>query len=114
MFLGINRKRLVAAWILFNAAGGTPVKADGYNVSSSITDNGVGDFTINFTTALPHANYAVSISARGVAATGSGWGCENPDNVVRSTTQLRFYTLLSSLGADSQADLDKISVVIHA
>lgn len=46
------------AWVNFNGSGTVAIKASG-NVSS-ITDNGVGDYTINFTTAMPDANYAAS------------------------------------------------------
>jgi len=41
---------------------GTPTIRGSGNVSS-ITDNGTGDYTINFATAMPDANYAVSGSA---------------------------------------------------
>jgi hypothetical protein len=41
----------------FNGTGTVAIRASG-NVSS-ITDNGVGSYTINFTTALPDANYSV-------------------------------------------------------
>ena len=47
----------VRAWINFNGTGTVAVGASG-NVSS-VTDNGTGDYTINFATALPNANYAV-------------------------------------------------------
>lgn len=49
------------AWVNFNGTGVVAIRASG-NVSS-ITDNGVGNYTINFTTALPDSNYAVSYSA---------------------------------------------------
>jgi uncharacterized protein YfaP (DUF2135 family) len=45
----------------FNGTGTVAIRASG-NVSS-ITDNGTGDYTVNFTTAMPDANYAVSMSA---------------------------------------------------
>ena len=48
------------AWVNFNGTGTVTIRASG-NVSS-ITDNGVGDYTINFTTAMPDANYAVAFS----------------------------------------------------
>lgn len=44
------------AWVNFNGTGTVAIRAAG-NVSS-ITDNGVGDYTVNFTTAMPDANYA--------------------------------------------------------
>ena len=43
------------AWVNFNGTGTVAIRASG-NVSS-ITDNGVGDYTINFATDLEDANY---------------------------------------------------------
>lgn len=50
------------AWINFNGTG-TPTARGSGNVLS-ITDNGTGDYTINFTTAMPDANYAVIATTR--------------------------------------------------
>jgi hypothetical protein len=44
------------AWVNFDGTGTVAIRASG-NVSS-ITDNGTGDYTVNFTTAMPDANYA--------------------------------------------------------
>lgn len=49
------------AWVNFNGTGTVAIRASG-NVSS-ITDNGTGDYTVNFTTAMPDANYAVTVSS---------------------------------------------------
>ncbi len=46
------------AWVNFNGTGTPAIRASG-NVSS-ITDNGTGDYTINFTNAFVDANYAVT------------------------------------------------------
>lgn len=48
------------AWVNFNGTGTVAIRASG-NVSS-ITDNGTGDYTVNFTTAMPDANYSAVIS----------------------------------------------------
>jgi hypothetical protein len=45
------------AWVNFNGTGTVAIRASG-NVSS-ITDNGVGVYTMNFTTAMFAANYSV-------------------------------------------------------
>ena len=51
------------AWVNFNGTGTPAITASG-NVSS-ITDNGVGDYTVNFTTAMSDANYcSVANSAK--------------------------------------------------
>ena len=52
------------AWVNFNGTGTVAIRAS-YNVSS-ITDNGTGDYTVNFTNALTDANYAA------VAGAGNG------------------------------------------
>jgi len=43
------------AWVNFNGTGTVAIRDSG-NVSS-ITDNGTGNYTVNFTTAMPDANY---------------------------------------------------------
>lgn len=52
----------VRAWVNFNGTGTVAIRESG-NVSS-ITDNGVGDYTVNFTSAMPDANYSVVTSGQ--------------------------------------------------
>jgi len=49
----------VKAWVNFNGAETVSIRASA-NVSS-ITDNGTGDYTVNFTNPMPDNNYSVSI-----------------------------------------------------
>ena len=65
--------QLCKAWVNFNGTGTVAIRAS-YNVSS-ITDNGTGDYTVNFTTAMPDANYFVSNG-------GSGNGTGSPGSFV--------------------------------
>ena len=51
-------------WVNFNGTGVVAIRSSG-NVSS-ITDRAIGDYTVNFTTALPTADYAVALT--------SSWG----------------------------------------
>jgi hypothetical protein len=46
------------AWVNFDGTGTVAIRASG-NVSS-ITDNGTGNYTVNFTNAMPDANYGWS------------------------------------------------------
>lgn len=48
------------AWVNFNGTGTVAIRAS-FNVSS-ITDNGTGDYTVNFTNAMPDANYSYNVS----------------------------------------------------
>jgi hypothetical protein len=61
------------AWVNFNGTGTVAIRGSG-NVTS-ITDNGTGDYTVNFTNAMPDANYAISISggSSSTIAAGTGW-----------------------------------------
>lgn len=68
------------AWVNFNGTGTVAIRASG-NVSS-ITDNGTGDYTVNFTTAMPDVNYSWAIG-------DNGWGIAW-NEVTMSTTQMRF------------------------
>ena len=61
------------AWVNFNGTGTVAIEASG-NVSS-ITDNGTGDYTVNFTTALPDANYTVSMFGVAYASNNTAAGC---------------------------------------
>jgi hypothetical protein len=54
------------AWVNFNGTGTVAIRSS-YNVSS-ITDNGTGDYTVNFATALSDANYAVVAPCASVSA----------------------------------------------
>lgn len=55
------------AWVNFNGTSTVAIRASG-NVSS-ITDNGTGDYTVNFSTAMSDADYAPNISVSGASAT---------------------------------------------
>jgi uncharacterized protein (AIM24 family) len=69
------------AWVNFNGTGTVAIRASG-NVSS-ITDNGTGDYTINFTTAMPDANYSTQIAS---AAAVSNLGFNRISSAVGTTT----------------------------
>lgn len=52
---------IAKCWVNFNGTGTVAIRAS-YNVSS-ITDNGTGDYTVNFTNAMADANYSVAGTA---------------------------------------------------
>jgi hypothetical protein len=58
------------AWVNFDGTG-TPAIRESGNVSS-ITDNGTGDYDVNFATAMPDANYAVSFNGYNLDTSGVG------------------------------------------
>jgi hypothetical protein len=61
-----EQKQIAKAWVNFNGTTSPGTIRSSYNVSS-VTKNGNGDYTVNFTTALADANYTVA----GLAGEGS-------------------------------------------
>lgn len=57
-------------WVNFDGTG-TPTIRDSFNVDS-ITDNGVGDWTVNVTTTLADANYAANVTTNGAVSDSFG------------------------------------------
>jgi hypothetical protein len=89
------------AWVNFNGTGTVAIRASG-NVTS-ITDNGTGDYTVNFTTAMPDANYAITAMcgdfSTGVSAITSILGdtssvsvsaCRMKVNLTNATTNISY------------------------
>lgn len=63
------------AWVNFDGTGTPSIRAAG-NVSS-ITDNGVGDYTVNFATAMPDANFCAVASCRDNVGVSAGSAMTN-------------------------------------
>ena len=74
------------AWVNFNGTGTVAIRASG-NVSS-ITDNGTGDYTVNFTTAMPDVNYAIEVTSGATATrrTTNSYGVDGAGTAVPPTT----------------------------
>jgi hypothetical protein len=74
------------AWVSLNGTGTVAIRGSG-NVSS-ITDNGTGDYTINFTTAMPDASYAAVVG-----------GIEDNAGVMAGQVLARFYRTTPLIGS---------------
>ena len=68
------------AWVNFNGTGTVAIRASG-NVSS-ITDKGVGHYTVNFSTAMPDINYCVTgMGKEGTSTTATPHASASPTPV---------------------------------
>ena len=100
--------QLARAWVNFDGTGTVAIRAS-YNVSS-ITDNGTGDYTVNFTTAMPDANYVfVPSSSRESGSVGSRSLCYL-DGQTKTTSAIRLVNLAS--GSTIAVDNAELSVAI--
>jgi len=92
------------AWVNFNGVGTVAIRGSG-NVSS-ITDNGVGDYTVNFTTAMPDANYVYNINGdRGSSVTVR----YNTTSAVVSSS-LRFQTRENQTPATDDEEFIRVAI----
>lgn len=108
---GASREIIQGCWAWAKITGtGTPAADDNFNVAS-ITDNATGDFDVNFSTALPNANYAVAGSAK------------ESDTATGQVTCLSYYKTATVAGAvnivvsnvaQGLADPVTVSVVVFA
>ena len=102
---------LCRAWVNFNGTGTVAIRAS-FNVSS-ITDNGTGDYTVNFTNALPDTNYSAVASATRATTSFTMSACfgasTNYTQGIYSTTQLQVQTIQSN---GSAVDLPVINVSV--
>ena len=82
------------AWVNFDGTGTVAIRASG-NVSS-ITDNGTGVYTVNFTTAMSDTNYSFVSSAR---ATVSVYVFVCPQLAFSKTVSALQISVISEAGA---------------
>ena len=90
------------AWVNFNGTGTVAIRASG-NVSS-ITDNGVGNYTVNFTTAMVDTNYAVAGTV------------QSTDNTSRTVCVISYNTTLIQVrtiaGPGTVEDMPTVNIAI--
>lgn len=93
-------------WINFNGVGTVAIR--GSSNVSSLTDNGTGNYTINFTNAMPSVNYAPAGFSSAYSGTADVWVSQRNGDTF-STTALQ-------IGCGNSAggflDADRIAVVI--
>ena len=79
---GINQARIAKAWLFIDGENAAASMIQGsYNVSS-MTDNGTGDYQINFSTAMPDTNYSAVGSFGGTGSASDVTGCVRFDGAL--------------------------------
>jgi hypothetical protein len=103
------------AWVNFNGTNGA-IRAS-FNISSA-TRTSSGNYTVNFTTAMPNTNYLVtgsaSSSASGVPGNSYTWfttGAASPDTFSRTTTACN---VQSPYVTNMTADVDYVNVIFFS
>lgn len=99
------------AWVEFNGSGTVAIRASG-NVSS-ITDNGVGDYTVNFTSAMPDTNYAILGTCDVVVGDSQGTVVQMNQNTggpTHTTSSVRVSTISTQTKSPSDRAYVSISI----
>jgi hypothetical protein len=95
------------AWVNFNGTGTPAIRGSG-NVTS-ITDNGTGNYTVNFTTAMPDTNYAV-VCMGGDSANVYGEIVHAANPPAQLTTSVQF--LVSANNTSARADSNYVAIAV--
>jgi hypothetical protein len=100
------------AWVNFNGTGTVAIRASG-NVTS-ITDNGTGDYTVNFTTAMTDANYSAVATCvqRGATGVNRCIGFDGNSSEVATTYSTTAVRLLALASNGAAVDQNPITVAI--
>ena len=98
------------AWVNFDGTGTVAIR-DSANVSS-VTDNGTGDYTINFAIAMPDANYTINANT---SFDGGGFtGQQNAQPKADFTLLTTSFKVVTSNSSNAVLiDATKIFVVVH-
>jgi hypothetical protein len=111
---GVEIGTFCRAWVNFNGTSTVAIRGS-FNVTS-ITDNGTGDYTVNFKTAMPDINYSVVSK---VSNTDSGTGlivAINSNGVgptyttAPTTTATRMLSFARATGTNTDAPYVCVSV----
>ena len=99
------------AWVNFNGNGTVAIRGS-MNVGS-ITDNGSGDYTANFTAAMSDANYAMTACAEVVNGSGTQI---NSVGTLRVSSGTSYYTgsirVVTNEGTTQRVDSGVVSLAI--
>lgn len=105
-------KQVVKAWVRYNGVTQTIVSS--YNVAS-VDYNGVGDYTINFSTAMPDANYSYSLACGGTDInTGSINVIGRNTNNALTASSIRVYTRYQDASFGAQQNLPEVCVQVFS
>lgn len=97
------------AWVSFNGTGTVAIRGSG-NVSS-ISDNGTGAYTVNFTTDMEDANYAI-VATSGDGASSNYRVVQVSDAAAPTVSSVALRTLTQNSGNPAALDHSRVSVAI--
>ena len=110
----VNNTRVSKAWVNFNGTGTVAIRAS-FNVSG-ITDNGTGDYTVNFTTAMVDDDYAISLAEVGnttVPSASTSTSSIDVQSYSSTALTIRTFNHLGSANDTFVEDIASVFVTVH-
>ena len=102
-----TNKQTAKAWVNFNGTSATPITPRAnYNISS-VTKNGTGDYTLNFTNALSDANYTVAFNNKADSSSFKTMYEMGTGTPIRTVNAFRMIIINQ---AQAVADSDQVNV----
>ncbi len=106
---GTEIGKFCRAWVNFNGTDTVAINAS-FNVSS-ITDNGTGDYTVNFTTAITDANFCTVTDIKQNESNSSGGTItSNLANYTNTTSTIRIHTFEATAGANADVLVCNVAI----
>jgi hypothetical protein len=103
------------AWVNFNGTTSPGTIRKAYNVSS-VTKNGVGDYTVNFTNSLSDANYCVTGTCQQSVFSNADCGSVSPHRAsgtsALTTTSVRLDTTNTATTTGGAIDMLAVYIAI--
>ena len=111
---GVENGTLCRLWVRFNGTGTVAINDD-FNVNT-IGDSGTGNYTVNFSNALPNANYAAL--ATGTAGQTSG-GTATMDTTQfqgngTNTSSTTSFNIRAVQGSGSNTDMEWVNAAVFS
>ena len=92
-----EQKQIAKAWVNFNGTTSPGTIRSSFNVSS-VTKNGTGDYSVNFTSSLADANYSASFFAN--ATSFPDFACSSIINTSTTSARLLIGNRINGVSAD--------------
>ncbi len=99
------------AWINFNGTGTIAIN-DSHNVDS-ITDNGTGDYTVTYSTAMANANYSFALGAEAKGSAADDVISINKTTATQSASEIALWTVRVVHGSATSSDYDSTTVCVQ-
>lgn len=101
-------KQMCTAWVNFNGTGTVAIR-DSFGVTS-ITDNAVGNYTLNFSVAMENINYSLSGTARTTSSVSTGGSLCLLEGDTKTTSSVQVRVNGNDASGNSVRDASEVNV----